>query len=92
LFPDVPITEVHPKALLLAFRLDWPAFCARFSINGSDPENEHRRDAVIAAVAAREGFEGHWLVDLSTSRTESEQDPRVYWLAPMHYFWPAASV
>jgi hypothetical protein len=49
---------------------------------------EHKRDAVISAVAAREGFEGRWIKDLSLNRYPSEQDPSQYWLAPIHYFWP----
>jgi predicted nuclease with RNAse H fold len=86
-FPGVPITEAHPKALLLALGLGWSEFCSRFSIKGI-AENEHRRDAVVSAVAAREGFEGRWPLDLSRERFGSEQDPSTYWLAPMKYFWP----
>ena len=49
--------------------------------------NEHERDAVIAAVCAREGFEGRWRTDLAKKRYACEQNPQAYWLAPMHYFW-----
>jgi len=87
-FPEVNVTETHPKALLTALGLnDWNSFCSRFSVM-AEIENVHERDAVISAVAAREGFERRWLNDLSVSRDESEQDPSGYWLAPIHYFWP----
>lgn len=88
LFSAVPITEVHPKAVRLALRLeDWSEFCSRFSIYGI-AQKAHERDAVVAAVAAREGFEGRWPIDLGGKRHESEQDPSTYWLSPMHYYWP----
>jgi predicted nuclease with RNAse H fold len=87
LFPAIPITEAHPKAVLRALGLGWSEFCSRFSIEGV-AENEHARDAVISAVAAREGTEGRWIVDLAIDRHQCEQDPEAYWLAPMHYYWP----
>lgn len=87
-FPDVPITEAHPGALQRAMGLrEWPRFCERFRIEGNSA-SAHERDAVIAAISAREGFEGRWPRDLSKDRLPSEQDPMAYWLAPMHYFWP----
>jgi hypothetical protein len=49
---------------------------------------EHERDAFLAAVAAREGFQGRWTNDLARTRAASEQDPSTYWLAPIYYFWP----
>lgn len=88
LFPTVPITEAHPKALLIALGLNWSGFCSEFSIEGT-VEDEHRRDAVVAAVAAREGFERRWSIDLCNDRHSWEQDPSTYWLAPMHYLWPS---
>jgi predicted nuclease with RNAse H fold len=88
-FPGVWATEVHPKALLAALgRPSWPDFCRRFELDTRDCATEHERDAVIAAVAAREGFESRWTHDLSAQRSESEQDPATYWLAPVRYFWP----
>ena len=87
-FPGVNVTEAHPKAVLVALGMeDWSSFSHRFSVTPGS-KNEHERDAVISAVAAREGFERRWLNDLSTSRDVSEQDPSSYWLAPIHYFWP----
>ena len=86
-FPGTRITEAHPKALLHALKLDGPGFARRFAIADSW-SNEHERDAAVAAVCAREGFEGCWATDLGLARSRSEQDPRSYWLAPMHYYWP----
>lgn len=85
-FPDAPITESHPKALLRARGLDEAVVARQFGI----PQvwrDDHQRDAAIAAVCAREGFEGRWRIDLAEERDGVEQDPRDYWLAPMHYFW-----
>ena len=90
LYPAVPVTESHPKALLKALTQgDWIALAGRFGLH-CDIANDHVRDALIAAVAAREGFQGKWLHDLSIDRRPCEQDPRRYWLAPVHYFWPEA--
>ena len=64
-------------------------FAARYGIQ-TNWGNEHERDAAIAAVCAREGFEGRWPTDLAKQRDRSEQNPRAYWLASMAYFWPEA--
>ena len=90
IFPDIGITESHPKALLKGLKIDsWETFSRRFGINMTlRAEQEHERDAIISAVAAREGFERRWSRDLSITRDPSEQDPSKYWLAPVHYFWP----
>ena len=85
--PGVPVTESHPKALLLALGLDGSGFAARFGICAAW-NDLHQRDAAIAAVCAREGFEGRWPIDLADDRDDLEQDPRSYWLAPVSYFWP----
>ena len=86
-FPALRITESHPKALLRAMDLDEARFAARFGIEARW-RNEHERDAAVAAVCAREGFEGRWPTDLAKHRDRSEQNPKAYWLAPMSYFWP----
>ena len=88
-FPALRITESHPKALLLALGLDETQFAARFGIEARWG-NEHERDAAIAAVCAREGFEGRWSTDLAKDRDRGEQNPHAYWLAPIAYFWPEA--
>lgn len=86
-FPSLGITESHPKALLRALNLDGAAFASRFGIQDAWGD-EHQRDAAVAAVCAREGFQGRWPVDLSGDRDAQEQDPKSYWLAPVSYFWP----
>jgi hypothetical protein len=65
-YPNVSITESHPKALLLALGLrDWKAISNRFGLDGPYPKAEHERDALIGAVAAREGSLRRWKLDLS---------------------------
>ena len=87
-YPAVRVTESHPKALLKAIADGrWATFAARFNVNAS-PADEHTRDAIVAAVAARETFDGRWTANLANSRLTSEQDPLTYWLAPIHYGWP----
>jgi hypothetical protein len=90
LYPNVPVTESHPKALLKAVTEgSWSAFAGRFHVQGAPP-SEDERDAIVGAVAARETVEGRWTHDLSATRLRSEQDPKAYWLAPIHYCWPEA--
>ena len=89
-FPATRITESHPKALLIATNLSETGFAERFGISGAW-RNEHERDAAIAAVCAREGFEGRWHTDLANERDNLEQDPNKYWLAPVSYFWPESA-
>ena len=86
-FAELPITEAHPGLFLKARRLSFDQLNRQYVIH-ADPEiSTHERDAVIAALAAREGFSGRWARDLSRDRLPSEQDPSAYWLAPMHYWW-----
>ena len=88
-FPAANVTETHPKAVLKALGQSWKDFCQHFSLTTSIANTrEHERDAIIAAVAAREGFQGRWMKDLSVDREPAEQDPQQFWLAPIHYFWP----
>lgn len=84
---DVRVTETHPKALLKYLQVDSAAFFNRHGVRG-ETTSQHECDALISAVAAREGFEGRWTRDLSNDRHEREQDPKGFWLAPVHYFWP----
>ena len=65
----------------------WELFSNRFGLKIINVK-DHERDALIAAISAREGFQERWLHDLSIKRLPSEQDPYSYWLAPVHYFWP----
>jgi len=88
IYPAVPVTESHPKALLKALTQDdWEIFSDRFGLKVATAK-DHERDALIAAISAREGFQERWSHDLSIKRLPSEQDPHSYWLAPVHYFWP----
>jgi len=88
-FREVPVTESHPKALFKALAKDnWNNFSKKYQLAIANPPNDHERDAIIAAVAAREGFLGRWTHDLASTRLPSEQDPMAYWLSPVHYFWP----
>jgi predicted nuclease with RNAse H fold len=87
-YPQISVTECHPKALLRAISDGrWVQFSRRFGL-GKKPQNEHARDAIVAAVAARESFLGRRTHDLSEKRLAGEHDPRAYWLAPVYYFWP----
>jgi hypothetical protein len=88
-YADLPITEAHPKILIKALDLyDWSAIAARFSLHDDEPHTIHQRDAVLAAVAAREGFSGNWTNDLSRDFHPRELNPQQMWLGPVHYFWP----
>jgi len=87
-YPGVPVTESHPKALLKVLTQgNWEEFTIRFGLKAVNA-NLHERDALIAAISAREGFHEQWSHDLSERRLPSEQDPNSYWLAPVHYYWP----
>ena len=91
-FPGVSVTETHPKAMLVeSLRGKWiEAYQACRPDVTLDSKPDHRRDAIVSAVAAREGFEGRWRRDLTKdpARWQSEQDPSRHWLGPVHYFWP----
>ena len=89
-FPDVGVTETHPKALLVALGLGAEgAFLQEYNVRPARARiSEHERDALISAVAARKGFEEDWPHDLSECRYPSEQDPSESWLGPVRYFWP----
>ncbi|MCY3783289.1 MAG: hypothetical protein OXG79_05840 [Chloroflexi bacterium] len=92
-FPELSITESHPGLFLRAWgcRFDEPKRFDElkrcFGIHAKPGISDHERDAVIAALAAREGFSGCWRRDLALKRLPEEQDPATYWLAPMHYWW-----
>jgi predicted nuclease with RNAse H fold len=90
--PNLPITEAHPKALLKALRLHrapWASIAERFELKGADPgrRSEHERDALLSAVAAREGTKQVWR-DLSSQCSTSELDPKHLWFGPVSYWWP----
>lgn len=87
-YPNIGVTESHPKALSIALGLEASdeLFLA-FGVHAA-PRNEHERDAVIGAICAREGFSGRWQRDLAVERYAEEQNPRNHWLGPIHYWWP----
>jgi len=90
-FPNVNVTETHPKAVLVGLGTSsWKELFATLVTRVTlETQPDHERDAVISAIAAREGFEGRWTRDLIQNRYPSEQDPLKHWLAPVHYYWPA---
>ncbi len=85
-FPDAPVTEAHPKALAIAMG-GWQS-AALSDLGMPNLEAEHERDALLSAIAAREGFSGRWSRDLSIDRHAEELDPSCHWIGPVHYFWP----
>jgi predicted nuclease with RNAse H fold len=85
-FSGVLVTEAHPKAVAIALG-GWGG-AAIAELGPIAAAGEHERDAIMAAIAAREGYEGRWTRDLSLVRHPSEQDPKTYWLSPVNYFWP----
>ena len=90
--PAIAITEAHPKAVLVGvFGGTFSRFADALGLSG-EAATEHERDAVVGAVAAREGHSatGSWRHDLSVDRYPEEQDPKTYWLAPVSYCWPEA--
>jgi predicted nuclease with RNAse H fold len=85
---DLNVTEAHPKALLFAMHDNDANNLFKAYDVCAKPANEHERDAVIAAICAREGFSGRWKHDLASKRATDEQDPQTFWLRPVHYWWP----
>jgi len=89
-FGEINLTETHPKVLGRALKLDenWDNTANRFKLIGPKPLREHQRDAILSAVAAREGFSGRWTHDLAMERTQAELDPARMWFGKVHYWWP----
>ncbi len=89
-FRNVCVTETHPKALLAVWEREaGNNFLDYHQVQWTQANRqEHERDALISAVAAREAFEKRWTNDLSTRRYPSEQDPSKSWLGPIYYYWP----
>jgi hypothetical protein len=91
------ITEVHPKALLRTLSLSggdkdeqWRKMAGKFGLTDERPEEDedHKRDALLAAIAAREGSTGVWTRDLALDRSSYEQDPASLPWGPVSYWWP----
>jgi len=86
-FPEIEITETHPKALLKAF----PWFCSfprGFDLSGPNPSDEHQRDALIGAFVAREGSLRRWKNDLAVT-AKSNSDVHLGLFGDCHYWWPS---
>jgi len=91
IYPEVQITETHPKAVLKANlpSQTWAGLFAELDTDITvDTDPNHERDALISAIAAREAFSGRWTNDLSIKRHSSEQNPLKHWVALIHYYWP----
>ena len=95
-FPHLGITELHPKALLKVLAIgtehsdeSWRTIARLFTLATRKPSKDHERDAVLGAVAAREGSSGKWTIDLAArDRLPSEQDPGSLPWRPVSYWWP----
>lgn len=94
---ELPITEAHPKALLkemwpqaLKGASLWDEIARCYGLGGAQLDSEHERDALLAAVAAREGYQRKWTRDLARERSQSEQDPASLPWGPVSYWWPSA--
>jgi hypothetical protein len=89
-YSNIPLTETHPKALVRGWgRQNVEAIYDAIEPDvGFNSADEHRRDAFISAIAAREGFLGRWVEDLHLRLPPSERDGCLASLNPVHYFWP----
>lgn len=96
-FPDVPITETHPKVLYWLLRgkkydyeyakREMDAVLARSLGTQAAPVTEHEWDAAISAPAALEGVAGRWTHGLHKLPVNTGQRT----VAPCgstNYFWP----
>ena len=91
-FPKLPVTEAHPKLLLHALGEEFEAVAQNFRLKVDpqivDEDNDDRRDAILAALAAREGFSGNWPRDLAClPPLTGEQIPSSRHLVPVNYWW-----
>ena len=90
-FPNVLITESHPKAVAAALSIRTEeSILKMFDLTGRWT-SEDERDAVIAAICAKKGFSGCWTIDLAAKRDQYELDPKNMWFGPVHYWWPSPS-
>ncbi|WP_338111044.1 hypothetical protein [Rhizobium cauense] len=92
-WPDILLTETHPKMLFHALRgsryaktdvplaFDW--FMTRTRLSAIEIRNEHELDALISAWAAREGLLNNWR-DLCQPRSPD----MIFPAGPVSYFWP----
>ncbi len=97
-FPETKITETHPKALLMAYnekRFADEGFENIDRLKGEielkpirlpDKSEDHKRDALISALAAREGENSTWPEDLFN--IEKHNSEVTLWMSEVHYWWP----
>jgi hypothetical protein len=96
-FPDVLITETHPKVLcfcLTSQKHDYPGIDgAMDTVLGRTlgipmtSGSEHEWDAGVSAFAALEGYVGRWRRDLHTLPAE-KGERLITPCGDTHYFWP----
>jgi predicted nuclease with RNAse H fold len=95
-FPNIKITESHPKALLKAKygKCKETASAGRFfeehqiKIDSSRKISDHQTDALIAAICARETFQLRWDRDLA--RDPGNAGEINAGIEDVHYGWPDA--
>ena len=86
---NIPITESHPGAHSYQMgRPAWSTISRRFKLKGREPDTADGRDALLGAIAAREGQLKRWKTDLSVYRNEDEENPKNLWFGPVCYWWP----
>lgn len=96
-FPDVLITETHPKVLcwcLTAQKHGYPGHDGAMdrALGGIlgipvTSATEHEWDAVVSAFAALEGYVGRWQRDLH-ALPAGEGERLIRPCGDTHYFWP----
>ena len=87
-FPGLSVTETHPKALLKALKISRVKVADHFGVRSDMPQTEHEHDALLGAIAAREGYLKRWTYNLAAHRFSSEQDPTKCASSPIAYWWP----
>ena len=96
-FPNVLITETHPKVLywhLSRQKYDYTNHKVSMDQTLADvlrlsvaPKTEHEWDAALSTLAALKGATGRWLLDLHSRPTVSGERI-VSPCGKTHYFWP----
>jgi predicted nuclease with RNAse H fold len=90
-FPNMPITETHPKALLKAKHLEAQGrshIASDFGFYGAEPKSDDRVDALVSAAVARNGSTNLWKTDLAElPRRAEEMDPQHTFFGPVNYLW-----
>lgn len=88
-YPAMAVTETHPKAIVRGWRKgDRASLLKGLRLDAGCEGSDHRVDAAISALAAREGVTGQWPEDLFSDRSELENNPSSTWVTGLHYFWP----